>query len=111
MVVIPALTEQRARHALRVLSQYARIRAAYVFGSQSTGTDKWSDIDLAVFLDGLETWSLPQRARTAALIQKEVGDDIELHFFSARKIDELPPASFAAFVIDHGVSVFPEENA
>jgi len=104
--------EKRARHALRVLSKYARIRAAYIFGSQTTGTaDTWSDIDLAVFLDGLETWTLPQRARTAALIQKEAGDDIELHFFPARGMDELPPASFAAFVVDHGVSVSPEETA
>jgi predicted nucleotidyltransferase len=109
MAQIDAVIEHRSRHAVEVLSHYAPVTAAYLFGSQVEGTaDEWSDIDLAIFLEGIESWDLATRARTAALVQKEAGDDIELHFFSARSLRYPEPASFAAYILVHGVPIEPQ---
>ena len=95
---------ERARAAIACLSRFANVRAAYLFGSQVEGrADRWSDIDLAVFIEGLEAWDLHDRARIAAEVQKEAGDDIELHFFPAEMLQPHHDASFAAWVLNHGV--------
>jgi len=41
-------------------------------------------------------------ARTSAEVQREVGDDVELHYFPAGQLNNPETASFAAFVITHG---------
>ena len=67
--------------------------------------DEESDIDLAVFLEDIESWDLATRAHTAALVQEKAGDDIELHFFSARSLHQPEVASFAAYILAHGVPI------
>jgi len=70
-----AVIEQRAQVAVACLRRSARVAAAYLFGSHVEGTaDTWSDIDLAVFVEGLETWDLHDRARLGVQVQKEAGD-------------------------------------
>ena len=87
MALSNATIEQRARQALRVLARHMPVRAGYVFGSHVHGTpDTYSDIDLAVFVEGLEGWTLFQRAEITALVQREVGDDIELHYLPAHAL-------------------------
>ena len=111
MAVLDALIGRKAREAVRVLSRTARVRGAYVFGSHLEGkADTWSDIDIAVFVEGVESWDVRQRARAAASVQKEVGDDVELHIFPADALISPPPASFAAYVIRHGARVPDEEE-
>jgi predicted nucleotidyltransferase len=106
MAVIDALIEQRAKEAIQMLSKYARVKAAYLFGSHVDGTpDKYSDIDIAVFIDNAEDLDFWRRAEIAVSVQKEVGDDIELHFFSAEALAHPEPASFAAYILAHGVPV------
>jgi predicted nucleotidyltransferase len=106
MAQLDIAVEQRARTAVACLSQYAPVAAAYLFGSQVEGkADQWSDIDLAVFVEGAEAWDLTDRARIAARVQKEAGDDIELHFFSAESLQRHHQASFAAWVLGHGVKL------
>ena len=101
----PAI-ERKARAALTVLSRLTRVVRAYLFGSQVEGTaDRWSDLDLAVFVEGLEGWDLHDRARASVQVQREAGDDIELHFFSAQSLQEPDPAGFAAWVLAHGIEV------
>ncbi len=52
---IGAAIEDHALAAVRVLSDLGVVRAACLFGSQVEGTpDQWSDIDVAVLMDGLE---------------------------------------------------------
>jgi predicted nucleotidyltransferase len=98
--------EQRAAQALRVLALHMKVCAGYVFGSHVDGTpDAYSDIDLAVFAEGLEGWDMFQRADMTALVQGEVGDDIELHYFPASALESSDPASFAAYVLRHGVLI------
>ena len=43
--------------------------------------------------------------RACVEAQKEVGDDIELHFFAAELLEDPPKASFAAYVQTHGVPI------
>ena len=104
MAQLDITIEERARTAVACLSRLAAVTAAYVFGSQVEGrADQWSDIDLAVFVEGAEAWSLHDRARIAAQVQREAGDDIELHFFPAEALERHHKASFAAWVLTHGV--------
>jgi predicted nucleotidyltransferase len=72
MAQLDALIERKAHTALAVVSRLGRVVRAYLFGSQIEGTaDRWSDIDLAVFVEGLEAWNLHDRARVSAQVQKE----------------------------------------
>lgn len=106
MAQVDATIEQRARAAVTCLSQFASVTAAYLFGSQVEGrADRWSDIDLGVFIEGLEGWDLHDRARIAAQVQEGAGDDIELHFFPAKALQHRHPASFATWVLTHGVKL------
>jgi len=65
--------------------------------------DKWSDIDVAIFMEGAEKMGLHRRAQLSAMIQKEAGDDLELHFFTKDMFDHPAPASFAKFVMTKGI--------
>jgi predicted nucleotidyltransferase len=87
--------KQRALDAIRVLNQLARVRAAYVFGSHVEGNaDKWSDIDIAAFMEGIESWDIRRRARAMGVVQKEAGLDIEAHLFPESVLDHPPQAGF-----------------
>jgi predicted nucleotidyltransferase len=98
--------EQRVVQALRVLNRHMKVCAGYVFGSHVAGTPgAYSDIDLAVFVEDLEAWDIFQRADMTALVQGEVGDDIELHYFSAQALESPDPASLAACVLRHGLLI------
>jgi predicted nucleotidyltransferase len=104
MAQLDLAVEQRARAAVTCLSRFATVTAAYLFGSQVEGrADRWSDIDLAVFVKGIQALDLHDRAHIAAQVQKEAGDDIELHFFPAEAIQHHHDASFTAWVLNHGV--------
>ena len=103
MAATDAVIEERARLAVRALARTAKVRMAFLFGSHIEGTaDRYSDIDLGVFVEGLKDWDLRKMARTSAEVQKEVGDDVELHYFPAGQLKNPETASFAAFVITHG---------
>ena len=91
---------------MRILKRMAAVRAAFVFGSRVEGrAHRFSDIDLAVFVEGVESWDIHQRARIAAQVQKTAGDDVEIHFLPAKALQERDDASFAAWVLTHGVEV------
>ena len=93
----------RSREALRVLGRLGAVRSAWLFGSQAEGhAGPWSDIDIAAFIDGVETWDIQRRARAMVLVQKEVGADVEVHLFPASVAEHPPVGSFAAYVIGHG---------
>jgi len=104
MVALDEITKNRMDRTLHALSLRIRPVAAYLFGSRAEGrAHKWSDYDVAVFLEGVQEWDLPTLARFCADIQKEAGDDIELHVFPADQASNPDPASFAAYIIAHGI--------
>ena len=91
---------------MAAVSRFGHVVRAYLFGSQVEGTaDRWSDIDVAVFVEGVESWDMHHRARVAAQVQKTAGDDVEIHFLPAKALQERDDASFAAWVLIHGMEV------
>jgi len=106
MADIDAVIEHRSRYAVEVLSRYTPVAAAYLFGAWVEGSaDESCDIDLAVFLEDIESWDLATRVHTVALVQEKAGDDITLHFFSARALHEPDPASLVESILAHGVAL------
>ena len=108
MARIDAVIEMRARHAIEVLSRSFRVVAAYLFRSHVDGTvHPWSDIDLAVFVEHLDTLDFSDRARVAAKVQREAGDEVDLHLLPAEDLGQRDPAGFSAWVITHGFEIRP----
>ncbi|NPV71701.1 MAG: nucleotidyltransferase domain-containing protein [Firmicutes bacterium] len=106
MARVDAVTEARARRAIEVLSRSSKVAAAYLFGSHVDGTvHPWSDIDLAVFVENLDTLDLCDRARVAARVQKEAGDEVDIHLLPAEDLMQGDPAGFSAWVLTHGVKI------
>jgi len=97
---------EKALAAARTLKRLAEVRAAYVFGSRVEGrADRFSDIDVALFVEGVENWDIRRRARAMAQVQKEAGLEVEAHLLPASALDRREPGSFAAWVLDHGVEI------
>lgn len=108
MVELDVVMVHRLGIALDTLRRHVPVARAYLFGSQVTGTaDRWSDIDLAVFVPGVEQWTLEEEAALAGEVQQAAGNDMELHLFPAAALRHRDPASFAAWVIKHGVEIGP----
>ena len=104
MVALNPLVKAQVQKAVDVLARRQRISAVYVFGSQVDGTaNKWSDIDVAVFIEGIEKLDIRDRARLTASAQKEAGDELEVHYFRRESLDHPLPASFAQFVLNNGL--------
>ena len=95
-----------AAKAIEVLKRHATVLAPFLFGSHVEGTaGPDSDVDLAVFIEGEERWDVRQSTRLTVLVQREAGYDIELHFFPASALKHPEPASFAAYVLRHGIKI------
>lgn len=106
MAALDDLTMQRMDRTVEALMRHAQIKAAYLFGSRADGrADEWSDYDVAAFIEGAQSWDLMGLIRFCACVQKEAGNDIELHVFSASDAADPEPASFAAYVLKHGIKL------
>lgn len=111
MVTLDDRVRRRALAAAEALGRRGVVRAAYVFGSQVEGrADEWSDIDVAAFMEGIDSWDIWRRARIIAQVQKEVGFEIETHLFPARFLKDPQPGSFAEYVIEHGILIGSNES-
>jgi predicted nucleotidyltransferase len=111
MVALDAQVRLRALAAAAALGRQGRVRAAYVFGSHAEGrADEWSDIDVAAFMEEIDSWDLWQRAKVIARVQKEVGYDVEPHLLSASHLTSPQPGSFAEYVMEHGIRIGPDES-
>jgi len=106
MVVLNDLVKGRANAAIEVVARRTRVRAAYVFGSQATGSaTERSDIDVAAFIDNANELGLQGRVRLGVETREQAGDDIEIHLLPAESLTDPPTASFAAYIIRHGVRI------
>jgi predicted nucleotidyltransferase len=104
--VDPAI-ESRVLEGVKVLSCRGVVRAAYLFGSHVEGTpDQWSDIDVGVFMEGVENWDIHQHVEAMALVMEKVGSEVEAHLFPASALNNPPRASFAQYILRHGVRIF-----
>lgn len=103
MGIVDTAIEDRALAAVEVLSSLGVVRAAYLFGSHVEGTpDRWSDIDVAVFMEGVESWDIRRRATAMALVMEKVGSDVETHLFPVSALDNPPRGGFAQYILRHG---------
>jgi predicted nucleotidyltransferase len=110
MVALDAEVRKRAAKAARVVARLAPVHAIYVFGSHVEGrADRWSDIDVALFLEGIERWDMLRRAQVMARVQLEAGLDVEAHLFPATAFDAPEQGSFAEYVIENGVRISNDE--
>jgi predicted nucleotidyltransferase len=97
---------ERVRRIGDPLCRHGSVVATYVFGSQAWGIpDEESDVDVAAFLEGAEGWDLRKRASVVAEVQRALGDDIELHLFSASVLRSPPLASLAKLIVEKGIRV------
>jgi len=104
MALLDTHVENRALAATRTLARLGAVRAAYVFGSQVEGrVGPWSDIDVAAFLEGVESWDIQKRARAMALVMVEVGADVEAHLFPVSSLENPDRGGLAEYVLRHGV--------
>jgi predicted nucleotidyltransferase len=107
MGTIDPAIESRVLAAVKVLSVLSVVRAAYLFGSHVEGTpDEWSDIDVAVFMEGVEHWDIQQRATAMALVMEQVGSEVEARLFPATSLDNPPRGGFAQYILHHGIRIF-----
>jgi len=106
MVVLHDLVRNRACAAIDVVARSARVRAAYVFGSQAVGTaTEQSDIDVAAFIENAAELGLSGRVQLGVETREQVGDDIEIHLLPAEALSNPPNASFAAYILRHGIRI------
>jgi len=111
MATLDAEVKSKALAATKILSRLGTIRAAYVFGSRvEGGADQWSDIDLAAFVEGVESWDIQRRAKAMALVMKEAGYDVETHLFPASKLSHPEGGGFAEYILQHGVCILRESS-
>jgi predicted nucleotidyltransferase len=110
MRTVDTVIENRALEAVKVLSCLGVVRVAYLFGSHVEGTpDQWSDIDVAVFMEGVEQWDIHQRAEAMALVMEKVGSDVEAHLFPASDLNNPPRGGFAQYILRHGIRIFEQQ--
>ena len=106
MALLDVGVEDRVKAAARTLSRIGSVRAVYVFGSQVEGTtDRWSDIDVAAFMEEVENWDIHQRARVMALVMEEAGSNVETHLFPISALENPGRGSFAEYILLHGIRI------
>ncbi len=111
MAVLDQIISDKIRAATRVLSRYGSVHAAYLFGSQVEGTaDEWSDIDMAVFMDGVENWDLPRHVHAMSLVMEATNDDVAVHLFPSSALENPGRGSFAGYILNHGIRVSAETS-
>ncbi len=89
-----------------MVNERYRVRAAYLFGSYvgGTPTDE-SDIDIAVFAEGIESEKIDSRMDFISLIQKKIAAEVELHLYPAERLNDLRPTNFAGYISSHGKKI------
>ena len=106
MAIVDAVITDKARQAVQVIGQWGYVRVAYLFGSQVQGTaDQWSDIDVAAFVEDAEEWDFDRVSRACGAVQQQAGLDIEMHIFPASAYEKPSRASFAEYILKHGVRI------
>ncbi len=106
MAILDAEVRRRALAATETLERLGTVRAVYVFGSHAEGRpDRWSDIDVAAFMEGIDAWDIRRRARAMTQVQEEAGLDVEAHLFAESALDHPQAGSFAEYVLKHGVCI------
>lgn len=107
MAVVSTDIKQRAKLAALSLNDFGPVRAVYVFGSHTEArADTWSDLDVAVFMDGVERWDYDRIVQASMHVQDSAGFDIETHFIPGAELEHPEPGGFAQYILAHGVYIY-----
>ena len=111
MGTVDATVESRALAAVEVLSRFGVVRAAYLFGSHVEGTpDEWSDIDVAVFMEGIEQWDIHQHVAGMARPGHGKGGLRRGRASVSRLVLGQPTrGGFAQYILRHGIRIFEQQ--
>lgn len=103
MVRTNADAKMIANRVVALVHKRFPVTAAYLFGSYVTGTPHdESDIDIAIFANGVESIGVDERITFIASIQKEIAAEIELHLFPSLYLQEQRPSNFIGYLISKG---------
>jgi len=103
---IDAGVRGRVETALAIVQQFGTVVETYLFGAHVEGTAApGSDIDLAVFVEDLAAWDPMDQIEMASKVQRQVGEDVEVHLMPAASLHQSDDAGFAAWVLTRGVRV------
>jgi len=103
MVRHAAEIEEITKKVLRLVNARFLIKAAYLFGSYADGSPRDdSDIDIAIFADGIASLALDDKMTFLSDIQRQVSNDVELHLFPSETLAELRPSNFPGYIATHG---------
>ena len=98
--------EEIVRKVIRLVSESSPVQAAYLFGSYAAGNPRDdSDIDIAIFADGVDEMGAEERIVLITKIQKQFDAEIELHLFSSDMLKEERPSNFFGYIIAHGKEI------
>ncbi len=110
MARVDEVIEAKARKVLQVVNRNVTVVAAYLFGSQVTGNaDQWSDIDLAVFAEGIEAWDIGIAPGRRFRFRKKREMNWKSIFFRpapCRRRIGIPPV-LPAWILTHGIEIQP----
>ena len=103
MVRQPAEVAEIALKVVALVRERFPVRAAYLFGSHVEGHPRDdSDIDIAIFADGVAALGIEEKVQFLSDIQRRTSDDIELHLFSSEALAECGPTNFLGYITAHG---------
>lgn len=106
MVRLFSEIEILSKKAAREINEKFTVRAVYIFGSYADGTARDdSDIDLAIFADGVDSMGIEEKMDYIVNIQRNVSDDIELHLYPSSLLKDVRPTNFHGYITEHGKKI------
>lgn len=97
--------DQTINNVLDFINQRISISTAILFGSYASGTQSdYSDIDLAVFSEDVENWSISQKIDFSVDVRINY-PDVELHLFTASALEKARPSNFYGHILETGKRV------
>lgn len=95
--------ENIAQKVVFLVNNRFPVRVAYLFGSYVDGNARDdSDIDIAVFADGVDVEDIDSRMDFISEIQKNTSAEVEIHLFSSNLLKEVRPSNFIGYISSRG---------
>ena len=92
-----------ARRTTKLLKNYVRLKAGYLFGSYVNGNPhKYSDIDLAFFSPSVNRMGIEEKISLISKVGEQVGSDVEIHLYSDRCLKDARPTNFYGHILKTG---------
>lgn len=88
---------------VELVNRRFRVKDAYLFGSYAEGCPREeSDIDIAIFAEGIESLGVAEKIAFISQVQKEIGAEVEIHLYPTSAISEARPSNFLGHIRARG---------